>query len=66
MTIDLSGDRLDQLRAFLLEYRKPGDHKDLQVIEAKEQVKALACIIREDTTEGALGDMRSPKALLSA
>ena len=27
---------------------------------------ALACIIREDTTEGALGDMRSPKALLSA
>ena len=26
----------------------------------------LTCIIREDTTEGALGDMRSPKALLSA
>jgi len=26
----------------------------------------IACIIREDTTEGALGDMRSPKALLSA
>jgi hypothetical protein len=44
MTIDLSGDRLDQLRAFLLEYRKPGDHKDLQVIEAKEQVKALDAI----------------------
>jgi hypothetical protein len=27
---------------------------------------ALACIIREDTAEGVLGDMRSPKALLAA
>jgi hypothetical protein len=26
----------------------------------------LACIIREDTTEGVSGDMRSPKSLLSA
>jgi hypothetical protein len=26
----------------------------------------LACIIREDTTEGDFGDMRSPNALLSA
>jgi CRISPR system Cascade subunit CasA len=27
---------------------------------------ALACIIREGTAEGVLGDMRSPKALLAA
>jgi hypothetical protein len=27
---------------------------------------SLACIIREDTTEGVSGDMRSPKSLLSA
>jgi hypothetical protein len=29
-------------------------------------VSALACIIREGTAEGVLGDMRSPKALLAA
>ena len=31
-----------------------------------QSVINLACIIREGTAEGILGDMRSPKALLAA
>jgi hypothetical protein len=31
-----------------------------------DEYDSLTCIIREDTAEGVLGDMRSPKALLAA
>ena len=44
----------------------PYRESELRSFYRTESVESLACIIREDTTEGALGDMRSPKALLSA
>lgn len=43
--IELGGcTRLEQLRVFLVAYRQPGDHRDLQVVEAQEQIKAFNAI----------------------
>jgi hypothetical protein len=45
--------------------QKKGNHgKTAGPVVSKAGV--LACIIREDTTEGVSGDMRSQKSLLSA
>jgi len=52
--------RIDQGRFDLLRWNEEGGENG-DTVES-----ALACIIREDTAEGVLGDMRSPKALLAA
>jgi PAS domain-containing protein len=45
----------------------PRDRQNfVEMLRQNSNCRNLACIIREGTAEGVLGDMRSPKALLAA